>query len=49
MIPQKQIKNDMHVIVKYVYWMKKKRGTVKLQEQAEVGFKVLFELLQMRS
>jgi hypothetical protein len=46
---QKQIKNDMHVIVKYVYWMKKRRGTVKLQEQSEVGFKVLFELLQMRS
>lgn len=46
---QKQIKNDMHVIVKYVYWMKKQRGAVKLQEQPEVGFKVLFELLQMRS
>ncbi|KAG2083389.1 uncharacterized protein F5147DRAFT_776337 [Suillus discolor] len=46
---EKQIKNDMHVIVKYVYWMKKRRGAVKLQEQPEVGFKVLFELLQMRS
>jgi hypothetical protein len=46
---QKQIKNDMHVIIKYVYWMKKRRRTVKLQEQPEVGFKALFELLQMMS
>ncbi|KAG1900829.1 uncharacterized protein F5891DRAFT_980043 [Suillus fuscotomentosus] len=36
---QKQIKTDMDIIVRYVYWMKTQKDTVKLSKEPKIGFK----------
>jgi hypothetical protein len=46
---QKQLKTDMDMIVRYVYWMKHQKETVELPKESKIGFKVLFTLLEMKS
>jgi hypothetical protein len=46
---QKQLKTDMDVIVRYVYWMKNQQGIAKLSDEPKIGFKALFTLLEMKS
>jgi hypothetical protein len=46
---QTQLKTDMDVIVRYVYWIKNQRGIAKLPEEPKIEFKVLFTLLEMKS